>query len=763
MLKMLACLVVFRNVCIHQKDFTALATREGFLNACFPAAQRFNLGSRQDNPSLHRVHDGIIVARAAVHRDVFLSLLAVCAGVCHGFFNSLCTADLQLKDENGLVQQRLFCSYNDSPGPMILRFICFLFLIWFFLPQGLCAQDLATTAYREAFRELDRGRYDTAIQLINKGIFTSLNKVLMADVMAQPGTPYSFEELTGFIAQNPDWPQLNGILMIAEQKIPADATSRQVANWFETYPPLTPTGFYRYIEALEALGEQEKSVQKVRERWIKRDFAKGEQTAFHARFGRLLTRKDHQARLSRLVWDNNITDARAMYPYVDKDWQALAEARIALENETSKANALLRKVPAHLENDPGLLYQRVKWRRKANLDNEAMEILVNPPKKLERPDKWWDERHILARRMMEQKNFRKAYDLVSKHGEVTGFDYLEAKFLSGWLALRFLGKPDIAAGHFSDLLKEAQTPISRSRGYYWLGRSYEAAGHASEARAAYEAAGIMNTTFYGQLALTRLDATPEIVARPEPPIPENVRADFFARDMVRAVDALNRLGDNKRTERFFRALCDSAKQRVEFVLLLELAYQQQRADWAVKASKAANQKNMIVPGASFPVLAIEMPTPPEPAMTHALIRQESQFQPDAKSPAGAQGLMQLMPATARETARKLAMPYNPERMTDPDYNIRLGTAFIERQIDAFDGSYVLALAGYNAGPRRARQWMELFGDPRLATIDAVDWIELIPIYETRNYVQRILENLQFYRARLNGGQHPLMILEDIKR
>ncbi|MDX9689265.1 MAG: lytic transglycosylase domain-containing protein [Proteobacteria bacterium] len=637
-----------------------------------------------------------------------------------------------------------------------------IFAIFALFLAGLTPAQ-ASHGYLDAFVALDKRETGPAKSLVYRGGNAVLNKVLKAELMAQPGNDYSFDELATFITENPNWPGLNGIRMIAEQKLPSGANSQRVIRWFTSYPPLTLAGFFRYADALENSSGRKKVVELARERWINKDMSKAEQTEFLGRYRHLLTKKDHEKRLSRLLWDNQIAGARAMYSYVSKDWQALAEARIALANQTNTANGLLSKVPASLRKDPGLLYDRLKWRRKNDLDKEALDILLNPPNDPDHADKWWDERNIMIRRAMEGKDFNLAYRLASNHGTMKGFDYIQAEFLAGWLALRFKNRPDIAHKHFSHFIEEAGTPISRARGYYWLGRTYEAANQPHDARQAYETAGTINTTFYGQLALARLDSSPVIQAMPEPAIPENIRTAFYRSSLITAVEQLYNAGVYGRAEKFFKAASDVATKRVDFALLLELAYQLQRPDWAVKAAKAANQHNIIVPGGSFPVLDIKIPQPPELALTHALIRQESQFQADVGSPAGAKGLMQLMPGTAKDVCKELGIAYRPQSLSDPDYNVRLGTTFIQKQIDSFDGSYVLALAGYNAGPRRARQWIDLFGDPRTANVDAIDWIELIPIYETRNYVQRIIENLQFYRAKLNGGQAPLLIMQDLKR
>ncbi len=617
--------------------------------------------------------------------------------------------------------------------------------------------------YREAFNAINNGQYQVAQSLVNHGADPVLNKVLKGYLMALPGNSYSFDDLSEFISDHPDWPGLSGIIMIAEQKIPQGAADQQVVNWFTAHPPLTTAGFYRYIDSLSALGQDQKAVSLIRDRWINKDLSSDDVIAFHARYARVLTPKDHKDRLDRLLWDNNISAARALYPLLDSGIQAVAEARIALANQSSQADTLVDRVPSHLLSDPGLLYERLRWRRKNDMDDSALEILKQAPTDLGNAEAWWNERHIMIRRIMDSRNFALAYKLAASHGMKSGFGFIQAEFMAGWLALRFLNRPEIAQEHFSNMLQIAATPISRARGAYWLGRAYEALGDSLSAQQAYETAASLYTTFYGQLAITRLYEDPTIKAQPEPSIPPTIRSRFFARDSVRAVERLYQIGQTDRARVFFKAITNNADKRVEFALLMELAYQLQRPDWAINAAKAAAQKNMLIGAGAFPVLSTKIPTPPDLAFTHALIRQESLFNSDATSPAGARGLMQLMPRTAKDVAKKLDVRFKETRLSEPDYNLRLGTAFITEKLGQFDGSYILALAGYNAGPRRCHEWIEKFGDPRSPQVDPIDWIEMIPIYETRNYIHRIIENLQFYRARLNGGQAPLQIMNDLRR
>ena len=640
-------------------------------------------------------------------------------------------------------------------------FLAFLLLSGPALPV-FAQSGRISESYNDAFSALDSGQYERARSIMYKGGDPVLNKVLRGYLMAQPGNEFSFDELAGFISENPDWPGLRAIRMIAEQKLPESATASQIANWFNANPPITLVAFYRYMDSLDAIGQGQKAAELIRARWIEKDFSADDLVAFNSRYSPILTQKDHNARLDRLLWDNNTKGARAMFPYVGSGYQALAEARMAMAAQEGNVSALLAHVPESLHRDSGLLYERLRWRRKSNDNDGAIEILLNAPDQRGHTGAWWEESNIIIRRLIEQKDYALAYRIAANNKLSSGFDYVQAEFIAGWLALRFLKKNDLAHSHFSKILAEASSPISRARGYYWLGRTYEAAGQMHDAEQAFQSAAAINTTFYGQLAITKLYANPVITASSEPPIPAPVRQKFFERDSIQAIAHLQRIGQTERARNFFRAFGDYATQRMEFALLLELAYQLKRPDWAVAAAKAASQKSMIMTGGAFPILDLNIPTPPELALTHALIRQESQFKADAGSPVGARGLMQLMPGTAQDVAKKLGMSYSPAMLTNPNYNVKLGTYFIQKQIDNFDGSYVLALAGYNAGPRRAREWIDLFGDPRDPKVDTIDWIELIPIYETRNYVQRIIENLQFYRARLSGGQAPLRIIDDLK-
>lgn len=616
--------------------------------------------------------------------------------------------------------------------------------------------------YRHAFALIDAGRALDAEVFARHGHDPVLNKVIHGIAMAQPGTDASFEEMSSFIANNPDWPNLKGIEAIAEQKLPANWAAAQIVAWFTAHPPQSINSFYRYADSVAAT-DPSQVADLVHTRWVDGEFTTDEMAAFRMRYRTLVGQEEIWSRLDRLLWKGDAVAVRQLYPILDPRLKSLAEARLALASRTTNAEAAIARLPADVREDPGLLYERLRLYVHNNQDAEALDILHHMPDNFAKPEAWWEQRQIMARRLLVKKDYEEAYRLAANHGALKPKQLADAEFLCGWIALRFLNEQDEARQHFQKLYDVSATPISRARGAYWLGRTYEEHGDHELAQQAYQTAAALNITYYGQLAATAIDEHPVIAAMSEPPIPLAVRNAFYNRDLIRAVERLSAIGEHDLTHNFFRAATEAAAQRADFALLTELAYRIARPDYAVEAGKAATKKNMLITAGGFPLLDRKLPANIDPAFLHALIRQESMFNTDAHSPAGAQGLMQLMIATAREVAKKLGIHFKPNMLSDPDYNLRLGSEFAAHQLSGFDGSYVLALAGYNAGPRRVREWMTQIGDPRHADVDVIDWIEQIPVYETRNYVQRIMESMQIYRARLSGGQAPLTILKDLKR
>ena len=407
-------------------------------------------------------------------------------------------------------------------------------------------------------------------------------------------------------------------------------------------------------------------------------------------------------------------------------------------------------MPAALAGDGGLIYERVRWRRRADLTDGAVELLAQQPENPTNLRRWWTERNILVRRLFADAEYQGAYDLVAAHSQESGIPFAQAEWLAGWLALRFNGRPDLAQQHFRRLFDSVTTPISLARGAYWVGRSYEAMSDATNATNWYRLASLYDTTFYGQLAAGKLNE-PSVARLPtETEVPIDVAEAFAVSEMTRIVLALDQIDEEALSDRFLRTMSRRAQDDpVQLALTTRLAVEIERRHIAVRNAKRAVSIGPPLVQASYPILPLPLASPvPETALLLALIRQESEFRVDAVSRSGARGLMQLMPATARRMSRALGVQHSLRRLTsDPDHNIRLGSEYLARMLDRFDGSYILAVASYNAGPSNVEKWIVEWGDPRDPGVDTIDWIESMPFYETRNYVQRVLENAQVYRLR----------------
>ncbi len=581
---------------------------------------------------------------------------------------------------------------------------------------------------------------------------------LSADVLRwllyrQPGGG-SFGEINALLARRPDWPGRTTLLRRAEAAMPEDYGDEQALAWFADNPPSTTGGMVRYGELLLAAGREEEARTRLRYAWIHGEFSARQERAFLRKHKSLLLPEDHVARLDRLIWGRSYRAARRMLPRVDDLQRRIADARIRLAARQGGVDAAIARIPEKWRNDPGLVYERVKWRRKKRRHDEAQALLLTIPRPTVQAQKWWIEQGFQARKLLAKGYISDAYRIASNHGLTVSSSFAEAEFLAGWIALRFLGDGKIALHHFQKLYKAVRYPISKSRAAFWTAEAFRSLGRAEEAKIWYERAGTYPTTFYGQLAAARLGR------RSSPPLPR-IRFDersfdaFIARDFLKATRILAELRQWGGLRLFFRHMIRQADTAKEHAMIAAAARRMGRKDIALMAAKESARHGYLLPEDAYPLLDSSLlpPVPVETALLHAVIRQESAYDREAVSAAGARGLMQLMPRTARHVARKNRLPYRKWQLTqDPMYNVTLGAAYLAELLDKFDGSYILAIAAYNAGSANVKRWIRDWGDPRRAGVDPVDWIEMIPYSETRNYVQRVLENLQIYRSRLQPEQ-----------
>ncbi|HMR29951.1 MAG TPA: lytic transglycosylase domain-containing protein [Geminicoccaceae bacterium] len=566
----------------------------------------------------------------------------------------------------------------------------------------------------------------------------------------------SFDSYAGFLSRHPGWPAEAELQSRAEDAIDATVSGSQRFDFFADRAPRTRHGRIALAEALLAQGRDRDAAALLRQSWTDDSFPRAEEQDFLGRFGKYLTRADHMTRLDRLLWDGEAEAARRMFALVDADRQAVATARIQLRSSAPGVDQALAAVPRSLRNDPGLAYERVRWRRLKGRDAEANAILLDPPAELGRPDKWWDERSIQVRRAMAARDYGTAYRLAARHGVSDGADLVEAEWLAGWLALRFTANPSAALGHFKRMAQYVKMPISQARAGYWAGRAAGELGRHDEAERWLTAAAAFSTTYYGQLAAGELGL--QLRGREAATTVAGERSGLVGSEPARMAALLCSLGEYARAVPFVgRLASDAGENPADAAFVVGLGKSCGRADIAVRAAKGVTRNSEPDLRASHPVPRVKGLTAavaglPEPALRLAIARQESQFDPTATSPAGARGIMQLMPGTAKGIAQKLDMGYALGRLTsDPDYNARLGSSYLQQQIVRFDGELALALAAYNAGPARVVAWLDQNGDPRRSDAHRlIDWIEMIPFAETRNYVQRVLESRMVYEVVLDG-------------
>jgi soluble lytic murein transglycosylase len=557
------------------------------------------------------------------------------------------------------------------------------------------------------------------------------------------------------------WPRAGRRQTTAEKALEtAGLAPQRVVEWFEGKEPQTPEGAMALASAYQQLAKAPEAMALIKSYWRDRVFEADPQARMLARFGAYLNQDDHAKRLDLLLYGPQGPAARALLPVVSPDIRALAEARIALRTNRDDAARTAAAVPASLQNDKGLAYERARYFRRRGLDGMAAGLLSNfpaPPEGFaDAASTMWTERRILMNSLIRSGNLQGAYAAVTNHGLPLGVDYTEAEFFAGWLALTKLNNAPQSAVHFANIQKAGTSPITVSR-------ALAARGDAAAAQAFWTEGAKYYTAFYGQLSSEKAGLTKIVL--PRDPVPTAAdRARFEGRDMVRAARMLADAGHRDLLRTFVLAIQDTLPTTEELALLVDMARMYGDQDLAMRVVRSGATRGLYLTERGYPIRTTPQGAgAPEPALVHAIIRQESGFDPGVRSGVGARGMMQLMPDTARMVARKLGLAYSPDRLGDAEYNMRLGSAYLGELVGNFSGSYVMAAAGYNAGPGRSTLWASECGDPRSSANDPADFIECIPFAETRNYVMRVMEGVQIYRARLSGGEAPLGLAADLKR
>lgn len=638
--------------------------------------------------------------------------------------------------------------------------------------QTLSASDLAML--ERAFDYADRKQWDMARQTAANITSPAARDVVLWRAFTAKDNGAAFSDLDRFLAGHREWPNQRALQARTEEAMPADSMQPdQVIAWFQGRDPVSGEGMIKLGDAYLRRSQEANAKTWIRKGWIEGNFSLERMAAISARYGSHLTSEDHKRRASRLVWAGEYGQANAMTNWVGADVSALIAARIKLRQAARDADAAYNRVPSSVSGDPGLLFDRARWLRKRDRDREARPLLITASLNQNEPppvaEDWWTERNYQIREALDAGDAQQAYQLAAGHDmrKDAGVPYAEAEFLAGWVSLQYLKKPDPAFDHFQRLREGVTAPISIARAHYWSGRAAEKAGRTAEAQRQYGLAANFPMTFYGQLAASTINPRGNLDL-PLTRATSSSKQAFMDASMMQAMQALADVGAEGLLRTFALAAAETYTDRDQFVLLTNFLRGLNQPALALRVAKRGLQKNVPVYDIAYPTMSVPAyrgnGTPPETALVLGFTRQESEFDPEVTSSAGARGLMQLMPATAKLTARRHGIGYGDKSdLYTPSLNMQLGMAHVSDLLSDLGGSYILTIASYNAGQGRINQWISTYGDPRSTNADPIDWIERIPFSETRNYVQRVLENTQIYRNVLAGRDVPLVIAADLKR
>jgi soluble lytic murein transglycosylase len=621
-----------------------------------------------------------------------------------------------------------------------------------------------------AFDAADRGDWTAARGLADQGHDPVAKKLVEWRYLMDKNSGAGFAEIDRFLKDNPDWPDRDTLFARAEKAMEPGMDARAVVAWFGDREPVSGIGRVRLGEALIATGNAPHGRELVQQAWINSSFEPDQEFQIVQKHGDILTPDIDRERLDHLLWHNLLSDARREISRVTAEAQRIGAARIALRTQPKAGEHMLDNLPESSREDPGVLFDQAHLLRQRGQVASIPPLLVRAPtREMAKiaPARWWTEMNADIREALDQGSSHDAYQLASNTGlEPGGQEYSDSEFLAGWIALRQLKEPKVALAHFQNIAHAVTRPISLSRAHYWEGRSYEEAGDLALAWQQYRLAASQPETFYGQLALAHLEASPNLHLT-ETVVDAGARkADFEREEQTQVIRVLADLGLESLLRSFAVHDADTYTDPKHIKLLAEDLTKMGFREVAVRVAKEASYNNVWLLAYSHPVIAVPgysgTGIAPEPAYVLGIIRQETEFDPDAVSGAGARGIMQVMPYTARHSASLAGVDYRPSDLIgDPVYSMRLGMGELGGDLSDWGGSLVLATAAYNAGPGNVRKWIAEHGDPRDSRVDPIDWIEQIPFEETRNYVMRVLENTEVYRNRIAGHDEPLHILADL--
>jgi len=617
-------------------------------------------------------------------------------------------------------------------------------------------------AVKKAIELTRKGRNSEATAVAATTTDPVATKLIEWVVLRAETDDFDFQRYAGFAAENPGWPNINQFRRKAEAALYQNSINDAVARrYFAVNPPLTAKGKLVFARSLLDQGDRAKAQQLVRDTWRNDSLTADMERQVLDAFGSLLSGGDHKARMDRRLYADDEGAALRAAQRLGATQVAIARAYVAVGDKSAKAKAALDAVPAEARNDPAYLLARARFlRRSDQLDEAAKTMLAasTAANAIHDPDEWWEERRLLARKLLDAGEARLAFRIAREAAmpEKEG-GRVEQHFTAGWIAFRFLNDPATAKPLFARTIQVAEHPASLSRGYYWYARACEALGQNGEARSHYERAARFSSTYYGQIAHARLGGSELRLPPPPPAHPQAQRLEI-----VRAMEILYAIDERDLVASAAADMADRAVDPAGLAAVAALAERKGDARTLALLGRTAVSRGLPFEHYAYPIAGLPRVSHVEPHVAYAIARQESGFNPKARSSANAQGLMQVLPTTAKLVAKRLGIAFDAKKLYDPVYNVQIGAAELGHAIQNYRGSYILTFVAYNAGPGRVREWIERFGDPRDPKIDPIDWVERIPFSETRNYVQRVMENMQVYRVRF-GASQKLMIEADLRR
>ena len=622
----------------------------------------------------------------------------------------------------------------------------------FFAPFSLQA-DAPAPLYVKAVKQSVAQDYDAAMESAKSAADPLLIKLVEWFRLTDSKQDTDFRQAERFIKKNPNWPRVYLIRRNAERDILENGTKKELETWFKQYPPISPAAVLAYADLLLAQKDWEKAVPMLHSLWDKGDLSAEDTALVMEKLTFLLDERDFQNRIRKLLNDRKPAQARKFFPFIGEDERHLAQTRTDLITNSPRAKKELKELTPSQQKDADLLFDQVRWLRINKKYSSAAKLLEKIPAEKQNASRWWTEKSALIRQFLSEEDYQSAYDLAKNHHLTEGSaDFADAEWTAGWIALRNLKKKKNAVEHFKKMLGSVSSPLSVARGEYWLGRTYEEMNKPAQAEAYYKNAAEKHTTIYGQLASEKLNKENSVsfpLSDRKDPTPQLIDK-LKKSDIYNAMKMLENAEQHETAELFATRLFLNASSAEEITALAYLvATDLKREDMAVTIARRARQNGIDIASLGYPVWDLKHDERTETALILSIIRQESSFSPYAVSSAGARGLMQIMPATAKQVARKKRKTFSVHELnSNPDFNVELGSTYFADLLKRFNGSYILAIAAYNAGPTNVNKWLKSIGNPQ-ENIDPIDWIERIPFNETRNYVQRVLENLHIYRRYLN--------------